>query len=108
MNGLPLLNENEPPDLPSFSFLDLMNDSNRDLSLGNLTLEDIFNPVDEAQREEYRNLAKRRLPYIENRHLPVTETTYTLAGIHISKRNGLGFLFRMFGGEYWVLSPSFK
>ena len=108
MNGAPLLNGNEPPNLPSFSFLDLMNDSNRDLSLGNLTVQDLLNPVDEAQREYYRSLAKRRIPYIENRHIPVTETRNTLAGIHISRRNGLGFLFRMFGGEYWVLSPAIR
>ena len=54
MNGLPLHNDGELPSfpsLPSFSFLDLMNDSNRDLTLQNLTLQDVLNPANEAQRE---------------------------------------------------------
>ena len=48
MNGLPLHNDGELPSfpsLPSFSFLDLMNDSNRDLTLQNLTVQDVLNPV---------------------------------------------------------------
>ena len=75
----------------------------------NLTVQDLVNPENEYEiRERHRHLPKRRMPYIENRHFPVTETQATLAGIHIANRNGLGFLLRMFGGEYWKMSPQFQ
>ena len=68
MNGLPLHNDGELPSfssLPSFSFWDLMNDSNRDLTLQNLF--DVLNPANKARRDEYKNLAKKKMPEIENR-----------------------------------------
>ena len=68
-------------------------------NLQNLTVQDVLNPANEAQRDQYKNLARRKMPYIENRHLPVSETVNTLAGIHINRKTGLGFLFRMFGGD---------
>ena len=63
---------------------------------------------DEETRLRHRNLAKRQMPYIENYFVPVTETLNTMAGIHINRRTGLGFLLRMFGGQYWKMNPSMR
>ena len=98
MNGLPLFGEESHLRL---SFLDMLNDpdltvdpnlSVGDLTVGsnisgrnvtvnpNVTVQDLVNPVNEYEiRERHRHLAKRRMPYIEKRHFPVTETQSTLA-----------------------------
>ena len=38
---------------------------------------------------------KRSLPYVENFHIPPTDTKPTLAGVHYSKRSGLGITLRV-------------
>ena len=99
MIGLPLLGDDLSFPSPRSSFMDLLNDPNAslpnlDLTPNlNLTVEDVMNPEnDEETRLRHRNLAKRQMPYIENYFVSITETLNTMAGIHINRRTGLGFL----------------
>ena len=85
----------------------MLNDSSQPLNL-EITLENALNPENDEERQRHRSLAKRRMPYIENRHIRPTETLSTLGGIHLTERGCLGFLFRMFGGEYWDMLPQTK
>ena len=102
---------NVPPDIslndmldgvpmPSFSFIDMLNDTSSSLNL-NIPVQDLLNPEnDEVQRERHKKMAKRSMPYFLNFHLPVTETQPTIAGIHLTERNAIGFTLRMLSGYH--------
>ena len=46
---------------------------------------------------------QRFLPYIENFHIPYTKPT--LAGVHYSKRSGLGITLRFPDEDFYLISP---
>ena len=50
---------------------------------------------------------KRPMPYIENFHITPVERP-TMAGIHYSERNGLGFTLRYPDGLFYSMSPSYR
>ena len=103
-NNLPVPGE-ELAGFPSDSFLNALNGTDRSLNLSqsvnlNLTVEEVQRQQDENQRNQWLSMAKRKMPYIENYHIPPTETKPTLAGIHLSRFNNLGFTFRLLSGYY--------
>ena len=104
-----LLNDlvDQAQSFPSFGFMDMMNDSEASLNL-EVTVQDLLNTTNnESERERLRRLQKRRMPYVENFHEQVTESKPTLAGIHISRRNVLGFTLRTEDG-YHDYNPSMR
>ena len=113
MDDLPLFGDELPifgdelPNLSGSTFVNMLNDSSQPLNL-EITLENVLNPRNEEERLRHRSLAKRRMPYMENRHIRPTETISTLSGIHFTERGCLAFLFRMFGGDYWEMQPQTK
>ena len=50
---------------------------------------------------------KRRMPYLENFFTPPTNTRPTMAGVHYTQRDGLGFTIRFMDG-FHSMSPSYK
>ena len=100
----------ELPGFPSDSFLNALNDTDQSMNLSqsmnlNLTVEDVQSQQNEIQRNQLLSQAKRRMPYVENFHIPPTETKPTLAGIHLSRFNTLGFTLRLLCG-YFVYNPA--
>ena len=95
--------------LPSFSFVDFLNE-NTGIEDLHLSVTDLLVEYsrEEEKRKQYQSLAKRRMPYLENRHIDPTETRPTIAGIHRTKRGGICFNLRDYTKDYYQIKRTQK
>ena len=93
----------------------LNSDVLRDINDGNLpnfsfgfSFASTVNPDETVTRTIDLSKLKRPAPYLQNYHIPPTDTKPTIAGIHFSEKGALEFTLRYPDNKYYILSPSYR